>query len=107
MAILDLWREPVRTCPKGLPEGFYAPEPTYRFDHSHAWGGTPLYSLPLALTGLEMVKPDFEEIRLNPSLLGLDSASVQIPTPYGMIEVKQSKDCAPEITVPEGIKYDS
>lgn len=107
MQIIEKWKQPCNECRKGLAEGFIVPEPDYSFDHSHAWGGTPLYSLPLALTGLEMVKPGFEEIRLNPSLLGLDSASVQIPTPYGMIEVKQSKDCVPEITVPEGIKYDS
>lgn len=103
MAILNLWREPVRTCPKGLPEGFYAPEPTYRFDHSHAWGGTPLYTLPMALTGLEICEPGFRAVRLAPSLLGLDSATVEIPTPYGTITVEQKKGEAPKISVPKEI----
>ena len=103
MAILDLWREPVRTCPKGLPEGFYAPEPTYRFDHSHAWGGTPLYTLPMALTGLEICEAGFRAIRLSPSLLGLDFATVEIPTPYGMIIVEQKRGEAPRISAPEEV----
>ena len=103
MAILDLWREPVRTCPKGLPEGFYAPEPTYRFDHSHAWGGTPLYTLPMALTGLEICEAGFRAIRLAPSLLGLDFATVEIPTPYGMIIVEQKRGEAPRISAPEEV----
>lgn len=51
--ILEQWKAPVQECSKGLAEGFYKPEPTYSFDHSHAWGGTPAWSLPLALTGLK------------------------------------------------------
>ena len=43
LKIINKWKEPVRMCSKGLVEGFVMPEPTYSFDHSHAWGGTPLY----------------------------------------------------------------
>lgn len=106
LKIIESWKKPCRDCTKGLAEGFIPPEPDYSFDHSHAWGGTPLYSLPLALTGLELVRPGFEEIRLNPSLLGLEYAHVQIPTPYGMIEIKQQKGSEPEIRLPDGIRND-
>jgi len=104
LQILEAWKEPVKECPYGLAEGFIKPEPTYSFDHSHAWGGTPAYALPLALTGLEMAEPAFRKIRFNPSLLGLDCADVQIPTPYGMITVHQEKGKTPVITVPDGVE---
>jgi len=102
--ILEDWKAPVKECPYGLAEGFHKPEPTYSFDHSHAWGGTPSYSLPLALTGLEMLEPGYQKIRLNPSLLGYKHAHVQIPAPQGMIEVLLEEGKTPVITVPEGIE---
>lgn len=105
LQIIEKWKQPCNDCRKGLAEGFIVPEPEYSFDHSHAWGGTPLYSLPLALSGLEIVKPGFEEIILRPSSLGLDNSRVQIPTPCGMIEINQQKGGKTEISVPEGIKY--
>ena len=101
--ILEQWKEPVRECPKGLAEGFYKPEPNYSFDHSHAWGGTPAYALPQALSGLEILEPGYRRIRLDPSLLDLERANVQIPTPYGMIELTMQAGKAPQITVPDGI----
>ena len=104
LPILEQWKSPVRECSKGLAEGFYKPEETYSFDHSHAWGGTPAYSLPLALSGLEILEPGMKTIRLNPSLLGLDHAQVQIPTPYGMIELDMHAGQAPRISLPSGIR---
>ena len=101
--LLEQWKAPVRECPKGLAEGFYKPQEDYSFDHSHAWGGTPAYSLPLALSGLEILEPGFRKIRLNPSLLGLESAQVEIPTPYGMIELRMLSGAEPEIHVPQEI----
>ncbi len=105
LQILEDWKAPVRECPKGLAEGFHKPEPGYSFDHSHAWGGTPAYALPLALAGFAMAEPGFKRIRLAPSLLGLTQATVQIPTPYGVITVAQRAGQAPAITVPAGIAY--
>ena len=102
--ILELWKEPVRECPKGLAEGFYKPTPEYRFDHSHAWGGTPAYALPQAVTGLEILEPGYRRIRLNPSLLGLERASVEIPTPYGMVELMMEQGKEPVIRIPDGIE---
>ena len=54
LQVIERWKQAVKDCNKGLVEGFFAPEPTYHFDNSHAWGGSPLYSLPKALTGLSI-----------------------------------------------------
>ncbi len=103
LKVLELWKAPVAECPKGLVEGFIAPEPTYSFDHSHAWGGTPLWSLPKALIGFETVKPGFEKISLSPSLLGLSHARVELPTPYGDVTVEMHEGKEPVITHPSEI----
>lgn len=101
--ICNRWKEPVLNCTKGLVEGFVAPEPTYCFDHSHAWGGTPLYSLPKALTGLEIAKPGMQEITLSPSLLGLNHAKIELLTPYGKVVCEMKEGEAPRITHPKEI----
>lgn len=44
------------------------------------------------------------KIRLNLSLLGLEFADVQIPTPYGMAEVKLRAGQPPEIDIPAGVE---
>ena len=103
LKILDLWKEPVSECPKGLVEGFYPPHPEYQFDHSHAWGGTPLWSLPVALSGLEILEPGFKRIALSPKLLGLRCARVRIPTPYGEIRIDMEKGKETEVFAPEEI----
>ena len=102
LSLLELWKNSIRECSKGLVEGFYPPEPTYKFDYSHAWGGTPLYSLPMAITNLEILEAGFKKIRLNPTLLSLDFAHVEIPTPYGVISVDITKN-GMEITKPSEI----
>ena len=91
---LEKWKEPVKECPKGLVEGFVVPEPAYSFDHSHAWGGTPLYSLSKALTGLKILKPGMKEVSFDPSLLGMKYATVEIPTVDGMYvcELKENEE---------------
>ena len=103
LAVLEKWKEPVSNCSKGLVEGFIAPEPTYSFDHSHAWGGTPLYSLPKALLGLKILKPGMCELEFAPSLLGLENARVELPTPYGDIVCELNKDKSSIISAPEEI----
>ena len=104
LKIAGKWKQPVRECSKGLAEGFIPPEPAYSFDHSHAWGGTPLYSVPQALTGLEIIEPGYKKIRLSPSLIGLHNAVVEIPTPFGMITVSQQKGAEAEVEIPAGIE---
>ena len=104
LRVIERWKAPVRACPKGLVEGFIAPEPTYSFDHSHAWGGTPLYSLPKALLGFEIVNPGLKEISLSPSLLGLEHARVELPTPYGFVMVELNGSAEPEVVCPDEVK---
>ncbi len=106
LKILELWKPKIKECSKGLVEGFVPPEPTYSFDHSHAWGGTPLYSLPKALSGLEILAPGMKKIRLSPNLLGLKYATVEILTPYGKVICKMENGKTPEITYPDTIKCD-
>ena len=99
-AILERWKAPVLACPKGLVEGFVKPEPGYPFDHSHAWGGTPLYTLPKALTGLEIIEPGMRRIRLDPSLLGFDHARAELLTPFGPVVCELRKGRRANITCP-------
>ena len=103
LKVINRWKKAVDECNKGLVEGFFPPEPTYHFDHSHAWGGSPLYSLPKALSGLEIIEAGYRKISLKPNLLGLESAKVEIPTPYGMIVCEMEKGKEAQITVPKEI----
>ena len=102
--MIERWKPSVKECNKGLAEGFVPPEPTYKFDHSHAWGGSPLYSLPKALTGLSIEEAGFVKISLSPSLLGLSEAKVEIPTPFGMVvcDMKQGEEI--KISAPDEIQ---
>jgi hypothetical protein len=106
LKVIERWKQAVEECDKGLVEGFFAPEPSYHFDHSHAWGGTPLCSLPRALTGISILEAGYKKIRFAPSLLGLESARVEIPTPYGMITCEMKQGEEPNITVPDGIVWE-
>ncbi len=103
LKLLEQWKAPVLECPRGLPEGFYKPTPTYGFDRSHAWAGTPAYALPLAVSGLKILEPGFRRVKLSPSSLGLRYARVEIPTPYGPIEIEARQGEPPTVRVPEGI----
>jgi len=103
LSVMEDWKEPVKECPKGLVEGFFAPDPAYSFDHSHAWGGTPLYSLPKALLGLEILEPGYKKIRLEPKLLGLEKAHVEVPTPYGMMIFELEAEKEMKVSIPEEI----
>ena len=104
LTVAEKWKQPVKDCSKGLAEGFIPPEPTYSFDHSHAWGGTPLYSVPQALTGLEIIEAGYEKIKINPSLIGLEKAVVEIPTPYGIITASQQKGGEVQLQIPAEIE---
>ena len=104
LRLCERWKEAYRSCPKGLQEGFIKPEPSYSFDHSHAWGGTPLYSVPLALSGLKILEPGMRRIQLTPNLLGLNEAMVEIPTPFGTLRISMRSGEPPVIEAPEGLE---
>ena len=101
--LAERWIGPTKECPKGLVEGFVKPEPGYKFDHSHAWGGTPLYSLPKALMGLKITQPGMKEITLDPSLLGFAQAKAELLTPFGKVTVEQKVGEKPVITHPDEV----
>lgn len=103
LPLLNGWRKAMKISKKGLPEGFYPPEPTYQFDYSHAWGGTPLYALPKAILGLEILEPGFKKIRINPSLLSLEFASVELPTPCGIVKVDLNEGKDLRVSAPSEI----
>ena len=67
-------------------------------------GGSPLYSVPKALSGLEILEPGFKKIRLSPSLLGLKFADVCIPTPFGEIKIKLERGKEPVYDIPKEIE---
>ncbi len=104
MKLISRWAEIVNECDKGLKEGWLAPEEGYSFDHSHAWGGTPAYQLPAAITGFEIVEAGMKKIRFSPELYGLNYAKINIPTEYGMIEFYAEKGKNAVINAPEGIE---
>ena len=103
LKLLESWKPSMAECSKGLAEGFVKPEPTYIFDHSHAWGGSPLYSIPKALLGFEIKKAGMSEIELSPSLLGLKNARIELPTTYGMVICELEENENPVITAPKEI----
>ena len=106
LSLFEPWKPLVQACPKGLQEGWLAPEPTYSFDHSHAWGGTPAYHLPAILSGFKMLEPGFKKISLSPQLFGLSYADIAFPTPYGMLRCVQREGQPPQIVAPEGLNWE-
>ncbi len=100
---LRRWSVMTDACKKGLQEGWIKPQEDYSFDHSHAWGGTPAYQLPEAITGFKMLEAGFKKISLTPNLFDLDFADASIPTPYGYIVCKLKKGEKPIIIIPDGI----
>ncbi len=106
LTLFEKWKPLVLECSKGLQEGWLAPEPNYSFDHSHAWGGTPAYHMPLMLSGFQMVEPGFKKISLSPQLFGLTYADVAIPTPYGILRCIQRQGEQPQIIAPEGLDWE-
>lgn len=104
MKLIERWFPVVEECDKGLAEGWIKPEEGYSFDHSHAWGGTPAYQMPMAITGLEILEPGMKKLKFNPKLYGLDYAKITIPTEYGCIKINAEKGKEAVITAPENIE---
>ncbi len=103
-ALLQRWVEVVEECSKGLKEGWIAPEPTYSFDHSHAWGGTPAYQMPMAFLGLEVLAPGMKKLKLAPQLYWLERFDIAFPTAYGMVRVQKETGRPAVVTAPAEIE---
>ena len=103
MPLLRRWIPSVEACGKGLAEGWHAPEPGYAFDHSHAWGGTPAWQLPVRLLGLRIEEPGFRRLSLAPGLFGLDWADIALPTPFGVLRASLRAGREPALDIPRGI----
>ena len=106
MPLLRRWIPLADDCPKGLAEGWAAPEPSYSFDHSHAWGGTPAWQLPVRLLGLRIEEPGMRRLSLAPNLIGLAWADVAFPTPFGLLRVRLRAGEPPEVDAPAGVRVD-
>ncbi len=106
MKLLKRWIPVVNTCEKGLAEGWIAPEESYSFDHSHAWGGTPAYQMPMAITGLEILEAGMKKLKFSPKLYNLDFAEIEIPTEQGIIHFNAEKGKEAIIDVPDGIEIE-
>ncbi len=106
LTLFEKWKPLVRDCSKGLQEGWITPEPSYSFDHSHAWGGTPAYHMPLMLNGFKMLEPGFKKISLSPQLFGLTYADIAFPTPYGILRCVQHQGESSQIIAPEGLNWE-
>lgn len=104
LPLLRRWIPVVESCDRGLAEGWIPPQEGYIFDHSHAWGGTPAYQLPVRLLGLEVLEPGYRKIRLCPQLYGLKSAEILLPTPFGPIHCSMKKGEPANLQVPEEIE---
>ncbi len=104
MKLLERWIPVVEECDKGLAEGWISPEEGYSFDHSHAWGGTPAYQMPMALTGLEILEPGMKKLKFTPNLYGLDYAHIIIPTEFGDIVFNAEKGKKTVINGPSEIE---
>ena len=101
--ILRKWISLAKECPRGLKEGWIAPQADYGFDYSHAWGGTPAWQLPARLLGFKMLEPGFKKISISPRLCGLDWFDISMPTPKGMLRCRLEKGKPAKLELPEGL----
>ena len=101
--LLQRWVEVVNECDKGLKEGWIAPEPGYSFDHSHAWGGTPAYQMPMALLGLTVCEPGMRRLKLAPQLYWLEHFDIAFPTVHGTVRVRKQKDLPAQVEAPAAV----
>lgn len=62
----------------------------------HAWGASPVYLIGKYYLGVEPTKPGYEEYTVRPCLGGLDWMEGEVPTPFGKIHVRMTRE---EITI--------
>jgi len=91
MKLIKEWTSRIKPADKGLPEGFYLPQPEYVFDFSHGWACSPYYSFIISASGLEILTPGMKDIKLKPKTLNVKGLKYSISTPYGYITISGDK----------------
>lgn len=98
--LISRYKVLIDRCKKGLCEAWENMD----CDFSHAWGATPAYILKKALSGFEILEPNYKKVRLKPQLFGLEFAETEISTPYGKIEICQKKGEGVSVKAPKEIE---
>ena len=79
-----------------------------RHSFCHGWASGPTTWLSAHVLGIEPVGVGFREVRIDPHLGDLEWAEGSFPTPYGVIEVKHTRQpdgsVASEVRLPKGIR---
>ena len=79
-----------------------------RHSFCHGWASGPTAWLSGHVLGIEPVEPGFKKVRIDPQLGDLAWAEGTFPTPYGLIEVRHTKNpdgsVSSIVKLPKGVK---
>ena len=79
-----------------------------RHSFCHGWASGPTAWLSEHVLGIEPLEPGFKTVRIDPHLGDLEWAEGAFPTPYGLIEVRHTKNpdgsVSSQVKLPKGVK---
>lgn len=80
----------------------------YRHSFCHGWASGPTAWLSQHVLGVEILEPGCKKVRITPHLGDLEWAEGGFPTPYGVIEIKHTRNAdgtiSSKIKAPKGVK---
>ena len=80
----------------------------YRHSFCHGWASGPTAWLSQHVLGVEILEPGCRKVRITPHLGDLEWAEGTFPTPYGVIEIKHTRNAdgtiSSKIKAPKGVK---
>lgn len=80
----------------------------YRHSFCHGWASGPTAWLSEHVLGVEILEPGCRKVRITPHLGDLEWAEGTFPTPYGVIEIKHTRNADGKVTskikAPKGVK---
>lgn len=80
----------------------------YRHSLCHGWSSGPTAWLSEHVLGVKAVEPGYKKVKIEPHLGDLEWVEGTFPTPYGIIEIKHTKDANGKINsnikAPKGVK---
>ncbi|MBO5893230.1 MAG: alpha-L-rhamnosidase [Alistipes sp.] len=80
----------------------------YRHSFCHGWASGPTAWLSEHVLGVEILEPGCRKVRITPHLGDLEWAEGTFPTPYGVIEIKHTRNDDGKVTskikAPKGVK---